>query len=357
MKKIFFDDTTLRDGEQTPGVILKIKDKLEIAKALEVLGVDEIEAGFPASGNYAMKSFEAVMNLNLKPRIIAFNRCMIEDVSKSISAGANSVELSLPVSDSHISKKLNKDRIWVIETLKKVLAYCKDKGLYVSVGAEDSSRSDIKFLIEYFKTAEKYGADRVRFCDTVGILDPFSTFEMIKKIKEYLLIPIEFHGHNDLGMATANAFAAVKAGAEYLNTTILGLGERAGNTAIEEISMALFLYKEKYISIDVSLLKYICELVSKITNFYINKNKPIFGENVFTHESGMHVDGVLKDPNLYEPFDPLIINKERRITMGPTSGRANLVHFLEQKGKKITKKQIEWDSFEKIKFGEVKNLY
>lgn len=197
----------------------------------------------------------------------------------------------------------------------------------------------------------------MRFCDTVGILDPFSTFEMIKKIKEYLLIPIEFHGHNDLGMATANAFAAVKAGAEYLNTTILGLGERAGNTAIEEISAALFLYKEKYISIDTNLLKYICELVSKITNFYINKNKPIFWENVFTHESGMHVDGILKDPNLYEPFNPMIINKERRITMGPTSGRANLVHFLDQKGKKITKKQIDWDSFEKTKFGEMKNLY
>lgn len=356
MKKIFFDDTTLRDGEQTPGVLFKIEDKIAIAKSLDKLGVDEIEAGFPASGKYAMKSFEAIVNLNLKARIIAFNRCLKEDVEKSISAGAKAIEISLPVSDNHINKKLNKDRNWIIEKLKVVLSYAKESGLYVSVGGEDASRADPKFLIEYFKTAEKYGADRIRFCDTVGILDPFSTFDKIKNLKKRIKLPIEFHGHNDFGMATANAYAAVKAGATYLNTTILGLGERAGNTPLEEIALYLIFSRDKEISINTEVIKETAELVSNISGFCITKNKPLIGENVFTHESGMHVDGILKDPSLYEPFNPELINRKRKITMGPTSGRANMLFFMMQNGKKISKNNIDFNTLENIKYQKLANI-
>ncbi|MBZ4642854.1 MAG: homocitrate synthase NifV [Deferribacteres bacterium] len=350
MRKVFFDDTTLRDGEQTPGVIFRIKDKLKIVSVLEKLNVDEIEAGFPASGSYAMKSFEAIMNLNPQARIIAFNRCKIEDIEKSLSAGAKAVEISLPVSDIHIQKKLNKDRNWIIENLKRVITYCKEKDLYVSVGGEDSSRAEPSFLIRYFKTAQEYGADRVRFCDTVGILNPFNTFLMVSKIKKHLKIPVEFHGHNDLGMVTANTFAAVEAGADYVNTTILGLGERAGNCPLEELAMILFLTKKYHIDLILEHIIEVCNIVSEISGFKIEKNKPIVGENTFCHESGMHVDGILKNPQLYEPFDPEILKRERKITFGPTSGRANLIYLLGKSGVNFSKKDLPFSVVEKLKY-------
>lgn len=331
MSKVVIDDTTLRDGEQTPGVIFTTKDKISIAKLLDEMGVGEIEAGFPASGEYAMRQFEAISALNLNARLIAWNRALISDIEKSISAGAKCVEISLPVSDIQMNTKIKKSKKWVIEQLKKVVTYCKEKGLYLSVGGEDSSRAEPGFLIEYIRTAEKYGADRFRFCDTVGVLNPFTTYNLIKELKSETSLPFEIHAHNDLGMATANALASVKAGVTHINTTLLGLGERAGNTPLEEIYFALKISEGIDLKIDTVKMRKLAMLISKITKFKINKNKPIFGENIFTHESGIHVDGVLKNSSNYEPFSPELIGVKRKFTFGPTSGKAALKQVLKNK--------------------------
>lgn len=340
MGRIYIDDTTLRDGEQTPGLFITKKNKLKIAKHLDKLGVDEIEAGFPASGKMAKESFAALMELNLKARLIAWNRATIEDIKSSLDVGASAVEISLPVSDVQIKNKLNKDKRWILDELKRVLDFCKDKGLYVSVGGEDSSRADMSFLLQFVITAEKHGANRFRFCDTVGVLNPFTAFENVKFLKENTKVPIEIHFHNDLGMATANSLAAIKAGAEYVNTTFMGLGERAGNVPLEEMIMALKMSDTYETGCHIHLLSDTLKDIAKILNIKIPFNKPVIGRNVFRHESGIHVDGVLKAPENYEPFPPEIIGRKRSITFGNSSGRAALVYLLKKWGINIKKETL-----------------
>lgn len=340
MNRIYIDDTTLRDGEQTPGIMMTKNEKIKIAKLLDRLGVDEIEAGFPASSKQAADSFYTIKSLGLSANILAFNRATIDDVKKSISAGADRVEISLPVSDIQITKKLNKNRRWILDQLKRVLQYCKSHDLYVSVGGEDSSRADMSFLLQFVNTAEKHGADRFRFCDTVGILEPFKTYEIVKEIKESSNVPIEVHFHNDLGMAVANSFAAVKAGATYINTTVLGLGERAGNTPLEEIAVALKVLDEQLLNLNYKNLTNITEEISKILKLKIAFNKPIVGKNAFRHESGMHVDGVLKSPDNYEPYNPELIGKRRDFSIGNTSGRSSIVYLLNKAGINLSKEDI-----------------
>lgn len=340
MARIFIDDTTLRDGEQTPGLLMTKKEKIRIAKLLDQLGVDEIEAGFPASGKQALETFSAIKSLGLRAKILAWNRATIDDVKKSISAGADRVEISLPVSDIQIGKKLNKNRSWVLEQLKRVLDFCKTNNLYISVGGEDSSRADMSFLLQFVNTAEKYGADRFRFCDTVGILDPFKTYEIVKEIKSSTALPIEIHFHNDLGMAVANSIAAVKAGATYINTTVLGLGERAGNASLEELTVALKVLGDHEVSLNFKNLTDITTEISKILKVHIPFNKPIIGRNAFRHESGMHVDGVLKSPENYEPYNPEMIGKTRDFSLGITSGRSSVIYLLNKLGFDLNKDHI-----------------
>ncbi|MDY6821051.1 MAG: homoaconitate hydratase [Deferribacterota bacterium] len=332
---IYLDDTTLRDGEQTPGISFNREEKLKIVKYLSALGIDEIEAGIPASGIKEIDDFRAILELDLGPRIIAWNRGLIKDIEKSILAGAKSVEISFPVSDIQIKYKLSKDKKWIIEQLKRVLSYAKEKGIkYISVGGEDSSRADITFLREFILTAKKYNANRFRFCDTLGILDPFKTFEIIKQLIDYTDFDIEFHGHNDFGLATANAIAAYKAGAKYINTTIMGLGERAGNTPLEEIAMYLY-YIEKNdkiinrLSNNILLLKEMLYYVSKITRKPIHPQKPIFGDFMFTYESGIHANGVIKNSLNYEYINPEEFNMKRQIVIGKNSGRSMLKKILD----------------------------
>jgi homocitrate synthase NifV len=346
MGRIYIDDTTLRDGEQTPGLFITKRDKINIAKNLDKLGVDEIEAGFPASGKMAKESFAALCELNLKARLLAWNRAKIEDIKSSLEAGASNVEISLPVSDIQIKNKLNKDKKWILDELKRVLDFCKDKRLYVSVGGEDSSRADMSFLLQFVMVAEKCGADRFRFCDTVGVLDPFTAFDKVKLLKENTTLPIEIHFHNDLGMATANSLAAVKAGAEYVNTTFMGIGERAGNASLEEIVILLNMSVAYETGCHIPLISNISQDIAKILKLKIPFNKPIIGRNVFSHESGMHVDGVLKAPENYEPFPPDAIGRKRSITFGYSSGRAALVYLLKKWGINIEKEVLNTNLLE-----------
>jgi len=306
MQDFFIVDTTLRDGEQTAGVSFSQKEKLVIAKKLDEAGVDIIEAGIPAMGTEEINRIRKIIELDLKATILTWNRLNIDDINKSILCGAKHVHISAPASDIQINKKLNKNKKWVLEKIKEVVTYSVNKGLVVSVGAEDASRAESNYLLELFTTAEEYGATRVRYADTLGILDPFSTYENIKYIKDNLDIEIDFHGHNDFGMATANTISAYKAGAKHLSCCVNGLGERAGNAALEEVVMALkYIYKCNT-SFDIKKIQKLSKIVEKASGRKIHESKPFVGKSVFSHESGIHVDGLMKDSSNYEFFRPVI---------------------------------------------------
>ncbi|HEM55790.1 MAG TPA: homoaconitate hydratase, partial [Thermodesulfobium narugense] len=213
--KIFIVDTTLRDGEQTAGVVFANQEKIHIAKMLDEIGVNQIEVGIPAMGGAEKEAIKSIVNLGLKASIMAWNRAVIEDIKNSIDCGVDAVAISISTSDIHIKHKLKSSREDVLDSMSKAVEFAKSKGLYVSANAEDASRSEMDFLIKFAEKAKESGADRLRFCDTLGILDPFETFSKIKTIRDSVGIDIEMHTHNDFGMATANALAGVRGGARY----------------------------------------------------------------------------------------------------------------------------------------------
>ena len=254
MKEVFFLDTTLRDGEQAPGVAFTVKEKVEMAKMLDALGIDQLEAGTPVMGPPEDEAVKEIAGLGLKAVVSAWNRVNIADIKASLNCGVKFVHVSAPVSDLHIGAKLGKNRSWVIDSMRRAVCYAVNRGCRVTVGAEDASRSDIEFLLSYAAHARDEGAERLRFADTVGVLDPFKTRSLIQCIIDNTGMEIEFHGHNDFGLATANTYAAYKAGARYLNTTIGGLGERAGNCSFEEIAGVLKQHEGIDLNMDEELL-------------------------------------------------------------------------------------------------------
>lgn len=339
MGKFNIIDTTLRDGEQTAGVVFTLKEKIVIAKELDKLGIEIIEAGIPAMGIEEINGIKALLNLKLKSEIMTWNRIVEEDIQKSLDCGVKLIHMSAPVSDIHIYKKLNKTKEWVLEQTKKCIKLAIDGGAIVSLGAEDASRADFDFLMEFYNLAKESGVSRIRYADTVSYLDPISTYEVIKKIKEKIDLPIDFHGHNDFGSATGNSLAAIKAGAEYISCSINGLGERAGNTSLEEIIMGT-----KYVlgiekNYKLKKLIKISELVEEYSGKKISDTKPIVGKEVFSHESGIHVDGILKNKNTYELFNPKDIGRTRKIIIGKHTGIAGIVNKFKELGYEIEHNQ------------------
>ena len=332
MRKPVIVDTTLRDGEQAAGVEFSPKEKLRIACLLSRAGVKEIEVGTPASGEIEKDSIKKIVNKGLDARLIGWNRAVKEDIDASISCGLNSVAISLPVSDIQIKYKLRKDRDFVIERLKRAIGYAKSHKLYVIVGAEDASRADFGFLAKYVKTIEKEGGERFRFCDTVGILEPFRLFDVLKRLLKNVKIDFEIHTHNDFGLATANALAGIGAGAKFVDTTVIGLGERAGNAGLEEVVLSLSEIYKADAGIKIKKLPAISRFVSLASGRPIPADKPIVGKACFLHESGIHQDGVVKKPLNYEPFDPGSIGSRSRIVVGKLSGRAAVRSILNKFG-------------------------
>lgn len=328
-RQIIIDDTTLRDGEQTAGVVFSPEEKRAIALMLDAIGVQEIECGIPAMGAEEQASVRALVDLGLNARLLTWNRALVSDIQASIDAGVSAVDISLSVSDIHLARKLRKDRAWVIEQLKVALGFAKEHDLYVSVGGEDASRADLDFVAELMTTARNLGADRFRFCDTLGVLDPFSTFDKISALHARVPdLDIEVHTHNDLGMATANAIAGIRAGARFVNTTVNGLGERAGNAALEEVVMALKHACGIEPGIDTRRFVELSKLVGKASCRPVPEWKAVVGERVFAHEAGLHADGVLKHPGNYEGFAPSEVGLDRQIVLGKHSGSHGLRHRL-----------------------------
>lgn len=339
-KRIFIVDTTLRDGEQTAGVVFANEEKVEIATMLSDLGVDQLEVGIPTMGGDEKEAIKAIVKKNLKSSIMAWNRPVITDIEQSIDCGVDSVAISISVSDIHIQNKLQKSREWVLEQMVKGVEYAKKNGLYVSVNGEDASRADKEFLVKFINTAKKAGADRFRYCDTVGVMGPFQIEEDIRYLYENTNFDIEMHTHDDFGMATANAIAGVKGGANHVGLTVNGLGERAGNAALEEVLMAFKYVYGMDVDVDTTMFREISEYVSRASGRELPIWKAIVGTNMFAHESGIHADGAIKNPKNYEAFDPRAVGLERQIVIGKHSGSAAIINKFKEYNITLTDEEV-----------------
>lgn len=334
------NDTTLRDGEQTPGVVFSIDEKVQIAKLLDEMGIQQIEAGTPIMSDHEVKAVSAIVKEKLKASVMGWARAAKPDVEAVLKTSADAIAISIATSDIHLKYKLGMSREQVLERAVSMVEFAKDHGLYVSLNSEDATRTEYSFLKEFAEKASEAGADRLRVCDTLGVLIPGSTRYLVGKLLEDVGLTIEIHTHNDYGLAVANALAAFEVGAEWASTTINGLGERAGNSSLEGLIMSLTkLYRLEPIY-KMDKLYEISRYVEKASGQEVPPNRSIVGHHMFTHESGIHVDGVLKYPYTYESFLPDEIGASRRIIIGKHSGKHAVWDKLLELGIKVSKEQL-----------------
>jgi len=339
-KSIKIDDTSLRDGEQTAGVVFANEEKIHIAKMLDDIGVHQIEVGIPAMGGDEKKAIKKIASMGLNCSLLAWNRAVISDLEDSVECGVDSVAISISSSDIHIEQKLRKTREWVLESVRNAVDYAKKYNLYVSVNAEDASRTDMEFLLQFARNARDAGADRLRYCDTLGIMDPFETFMRIKTVRDIIGIDVEMHMHNDFGMAIANSIAGIKAGAKYVNTTINGLGERAGNAAFEELVMALKYIESIDLGFNTKKFRGLSEYAAIASDRSIPAWKPIVGANIFVFETENRVKLYTANHRNYELYDPEDVGLDTKIIIGKYSGIFSLSSKLKSLGYNFEQKQI-----------------
>lgn len=326
------NDTTLRDGEQAPYVAFNTEEKLQIARLLYRCGADELEIGIPAMGVREQGDIRELLALELPLRMMTWNRATRGDLEASLACGATAVDLSVPVSDLLIGVKFGGDRARLLRDLEQTLDTARREGVFVCIGGEDSSRGDEAFIREVMQLGATYQAGRYRYCDTVGVMTPSRIYETVRRLDGWGLLPIEMHTHNDFGLATANALSGIDAGAVSVNTTVIGLGERAGNASFEQIVMAMkHLYGEER-RFDPTEMKALAACVSRAAGLPVAPNAPIVGERIFAHESGIHADGMIKNGRAYEPFDAAEVGAVRDYPIGKHSGTGTILYHLRELG-------------------------
>ena len=333
-------DTTLRDGEQAPGVVFSFSEKLEIARKLDELGIPELEIGTPAMGENEQNDIRCLTNQGFSFESTCWCRATINDLEAALKCGATRVNLSFPVSDIQL-ETLGKDRSWVRKHLPGIMEFATNHFEFVAVGAQDASRANPEFLHEYIHLSTFYGAKRVRIADTVGILHPLSVQDLFKRLKNtFPEIDFEFHGHNDLGMATANHVVALQSGAQSVSVTVNGLGERAGNACLEEVAFALKYSCGYDFDFDGTRMVQLSKLVEKASDRKLALSKPVSGELVFSHESGIHCRSLKENPLSYQPFNPAEIGRETELVIGKHSGIGAVTKILEKRNIFLSKNEL-----------------
>lgn len=340
-QKVRIFDTTLRDGEQTPGVTVTPEQKIQIATRLSDLGVDAIEAGFPIVSQGEMRAIKTIANNGLKAEICGLARATDADIDAAIKCDLKYVHTFIATSDIHMKFKLKMTREQVLERAVHAVEYAKKHGLRVEFSAEDATRSDRPFLLEVFKAVEQAGADRLDIPDTVGYATPQYITQIVNDVKATSKLPISMHCHDDFGLAVANSISGINAGAACAHVTINGLGERAGNASLEEFVMALQCLYDKKHNIKTQMLYETSRFVANTMGIVVQPNKAIIGENAFGHESGIHTHGVLNNPLTYEPISPELVGRKRWLQAGKHAGAHGINAMLAEFGIAPNEEQLK----------------
>lgn len=340
-EKIRIFDTTLRDGEQTPGVALTAEDKMVIARQLDRLGVDVIESGFPITSPGEASAVATIAKQGLKSEIIGLARSAKSDIDAALKCDLRSIHLFIATSDIHLEHKLKLTQAQVLEKAVESVQYAKSHGVLVEFSAEDASRTDITFLKRVYQAVVEAGADRINVPDTVGVMTPVGMHSLVSELKKVIRVPISMHCHNDFGLAVANSLAGCEAGAEQVHVAVNGIGERAGNASLEEVVMALYSLHRKKTNIDTTMIYETSRIVSRLTGVPVQPNKAIVGENAFAHESGIHTHGIANLPLTYEPLSPDLVGRTRLLVSGKHAGAHGIKKELEEFGLELDDTQLK----------------
>jgi homocitrate synthase NifV len=342
-RKILIEDSTLREGEQTPGVAFSEVQKRTILEKLAEANVEYAEVGIPIMGSTEFKTIKALSEQPNLPKLIGWNRGVKSDLDRTFEAGLDSLHIGLPSSDIHIKNKFKKDYEWVIDTAISLVEYAKSQGAkFISVSAEDMGRANIEFLKKYAKALEQAGATRMRLSDTVGCLTPARTNYIVSTLKQEVTnLKFQLHMHNDLGLALANVLAGLDAGAEQVQVTINGLGDRAGIVSLHQAATAIKLFTEYSTSVKLSDVYNLSKIVEGFTGLGISHNEPVVGELVFSHESGIHVDGILKSKDSFESYPPELVGRSHSFVIGKHTGSHAIQYVLAEQGYEITREDAQ----------------
>lgn len=333
-------DTTLREGEQTPNVSFTLDEKVKLAQMLDEFGVEMIEAGHPSVSNQVFEAVKNIASERLDAEILAHVRAIRSDIDRALACDVERIVIFLATSSVHLDDKLKISQERALDIITNEVQYAKDHGLKIRYTPEDSTRTGLDFLIKACITAVDAGADRVSIADTVGIATPNTFAKLISNIKNNVNAKIDVHCHNDFGLALSNALAAVDAGADCVHATVNGLGERVGIVDLSCLASAYTLLLNNKSKYKLHMLKDLSEYVEQISGIFTAPNAPIVGESAFTHKSGVHTDGVLKNPKTYEPFNPQLIGRERKIAIDKYTGKLAVRQKLESYNVSVTDKEL-----------------